>query len=313
MTAAPTARPAPAWASTAPPSSPASTWAAPSRTSRAAPPNWTFTDVTGNYNDDAGSVDITISKADPVCTITGYTGVYDGSAHGATGTCAGVDGTTVLAGLDLGSSYTDVPGGTAELDLHRRHRQLQRRRGLGRHRRSARPTRSARSPATPASTTAAPTARPAPAWASTAPPSSPASTWAATFTDVPGGTANWTFTDVTGNYNDDAGSVDITITGADQAPLVLTGMSGPATYGDTQTLGTTGGSGTGAVTYTSTTPTVCTVSGNVLTIVSGSGTCSVYATKAGDTNYNPATSTTVDITTQKADPVCSHQRVERHL
>ncbi len=36
------------------PSSPASTWAVSfTRTSRAAPPNWTFTDVTGNYNDDA--------------------------------------------------------------------------------------------------------------------------------------------------------------------------------------------------------------------------------------------------------------------
>jgi hypothetical protein len=74
--------------------------------------NWTFTDVTGNYNDKSGSVAIVISKADPSCTITGYTGVYDGDPHGASGSCLGVKGET-LAGLDLGSSFTNVPGGTA--------------------------------------------------------------------------------------------------------------------------------------------------------------------------------------------------------
>ena len=54
--------------------------------------NWTFTDVTGNYNNKSGSVDIVISKADADCTVNGYTGVYDGTAHGATGGCTGIDG-----------------------------------------------------------------------------------------------------------------------------------------------------------------------------------------------------------------------------
>ena len=93
----------------------------------------------------------------------------------------------------------------------------------------------------------------------------------------------------------------ITIGKCHQAALVLTGTSSPATYGSTQTLGTTGGSGTGAVTYTSTTPSVCTTSGNTLSIISGTGTCSVYATKAADSNYNAATSATVNITAQKAN------------
>ena len=35
-------------------------------------PTWTFTDVTGNYSDDAGTVAIVISEAAPVCTISGY-------------------------------------------------------------------------------------------------------------------------------------------------------------------------------------------------------------------------------------------------
>ncbi len=75
--------------------------------------NWAFTDVTGNYNDDSGSVDIIIGKAAPVCTINGYDGPYDGYAHGATGTCRGVEN-EVLPGLDLGASFTDAPGGTAD-------------------------------------------------------------------------------------------------------------------------------------------------------------------------------------------------------
>ena len=37
----------------------------------------------------------------------------------------------------------------------------------------------------------------------------------ASFTNVPGGTANWTFTDVTGNYNNKSGSVNIVINRVD--------------------------------------------------------------------------------------------------
>src|SRR4030095_5132115 len=53
-----------------------------------------------------------INKVDPTCTVNGFTGPYDGAAHGATGSCKGV-GDVVLTGLDLGSSFTNVPGGTA--------------------------------------------------------------------------------------------------------------------------------------------------------------------------------------------------------
>src|ERR671934_64315 len=74
--------------------------------------NWTFTDVTGNYNNKSGTAAIVISKVDPTCAVNGFTGPYDGAAHGATGSCKGV-GDVVLAGLDLGASFTNVPGGTA--------------------------------------------------------------------------------------------------------------------------------------------------------------------------------------------------------
>ena len=74
--------------------------------------NWTFTDETGNYEDTSGTAEIIITPAAPDCTVSGYTGVYDGDAHGATGACLNINGNP-LTGLDLGASFTDVPGGTA--------------------------------------------------------------------------------------------------------------------------------------------------------------------------------------------------------
>src|SRR6185503_1596822 len=68
-----------------------------------------------NHTSSSDSKNFTISKADAVCTINGYTGVYDAAAHGATGSCSGVDagGAALGTTLDLGASFTDVPGGTA--------------------------------------------------------------------------------------------------------------------------------------------------------------------------------------------------------
>ena len=48
---------------------------------------WAFTDVTGNYNDDAGTVDDAIAKVDPVCSVTGYSVPFDSFSHTATGSC----------------------------------------------------------------------------------------------------------------------------------------------------------------------------------------------------------------------------------
>ena len=53
-----------------------------------------------------------IDQADAVCTVTGYTGTYDGDPHGATGTCTGVDGEPV-AGLDLGATFANAGEHTA--------------------------------------------------------------------------------------------------------------------------------------------------------------------------------------------------------
>ena len=88
---------------------------------------------------------MTISKVDPTIVVTPYSAAYDGNAHGVTGTATGVKSES-LTGLNLG----------------------------------------------------------------------------ATFTNVPGGTANWTFTDVTGNYNNKNGSALVTIS---KAALTVTGIA----------------------------------------------------------------------------------------
>ena len=55
---------------------------------------------------------LTVSKASATVSVTGYTGTYDGDAHGATGSATGVKGEDLSGLLDLGDGVTDVPGGT---------------------------------------------------------------------------------------------------------------------------------------------------------------------------------------------------------
>ncbi len=74
---------------------------------------WIFNDVTGNYNNTSGAVNDSISQASASITVNGYSGVYDGAAHGATGSATGVNGENLNSLLNLGASFTRVPGGTA--------------------------------------------------------------------------------------------------------------------------------------------------------------------------------------------------------
>ena len=85
---------------------------------------------------------------------------------------------------------------------------------------------------------------------------------------------------------------------ANQATLTVLGMPATAAYGATFTVGSSGGSGTGAVTFAATGN--CTVSGATVTVTSGSGTCSVTATKAADANYGSATSAAATVTVSRA-------------
>ncbi len=86
-------------------------------------------------------------------------------------------------------------------------------------------------------------------------------------------------------------------TKADQAALTLIGTS-PLSYASSETLSTSGGSGTGSLTYALISGS-CTLSGAQLTSTGGTGTCAATATKAGDGNYNAATAS-LTITLQPA-------------
>lgn len=189
---------------------------------------WTFTDVTGNYNNTSGTVADNINKAAADCSsITGFSGNYNGSSHGATGTCTGVDagGAATGGSLSLGASYTNVPGGTA----------------------------------------------------------------------------NWTFAGGT-NYNDANGSVEISISKANQT-ISFAALPNKYIGNGGITVSATGGGSGNPVTFSTSTPAVCTSGGTNGAAISfvGLGTCTVTASQVGNINYNAA-SNVIRSFTVNADP-----------
>jgi hypothetical protein len=72
-----------------------------------------FTSSDVNYKNAAGDGTISIIKANAVVVATGATVTYDGKEHAATGTATGVAGEDLTDLLDLGTKFTNVPGGTA--------------------------------------------------------------------------------------------------------------------------------------------------------------------------------------------------------
>ena len=76
--------------------------------------------VTATYDGDAnhlgstsGAVPFIIGQADATVSVTGYTGIYDGAYHGATGSESGLGGENAGT-LTLGASFENAPGGTAQ-------------------------------------------------------------------------------------------------------------------------------------------------------------------------------------------------------
>jgi hypothetical protein len=75
--------------------------------------SWTFTGGT-NYNDiGATAITNTITKANATVSVDGFTGTYDGAAHGASGSAIGLNREDLRSGLSLGATFTNAPGGTA--------------------------------------------------------------------------------------------------------------------------------------------------------------------------------------------------------
>ena len=109
---------------------------------------------------------------------------------------------------------------------------------------------------------------------------------------------------VSANYEDATVKVKITLTARDnQAELRITGGT-TVVYGQTLQLGTSGGSGTGAVTYAVTNgtgeATIDAATGKLTPVKVG--TVKVTATKVGDASYNSITSAEVEITITRATP-----------
>lgn len=126
-----------------------------------------------------------------------------------------------------------------------------------------------------------------------------------TGTGVAGNTVTLPVTISSTNYEDTTVNIVITRTEKDdQAPLTITGNT-TLVYGQKLTLGTTGGSGTGAVTYRIAEAGgtgEATIDADGILIPVRVGTVTIIAAKAGDADYNEVTSKPFVITITKALP-----------
>jgi hypothetical protein len=170
--------------------------------------HWAFTGGT-NYTDQSGDVAIVINQAVAEVSVTGYTGTYDAQAHGASGSATGVGGVNLSGQLNLGATFTDVPGGTAHWTF------------------SGGTNYTDQSGDAPIVINQAVANVNVTGYAGTYDAAAHGATGSATgvggvnlsgqlnlgatFTDVPGGTAHWTFTGGT-NYTDQSGDVAVVIT-----------------------------------------------------------------------------------------------------
>jgi hypothetical protein len=89
----------------------------------------------------------------------------------------------------------------------------------------------------------------------------------------------------------------VTAQKADQT-ITFPSPASPATYQSTFTVSPTSDS---TLTVTVTPSGVCTMVGSTVTMTSGTGTCTLTASQAGDINYNPAPNVVRTVTAQKAD------------
>ena len=105
----------------------------------------------------------------------------------------------------------------------------------------------------------------------------------------------------TTRYNSATTSVTVTASLATPATLTVTGAPASAVYNTTFTIGYSGGSGTGVVTFATSTPTVCSIAGTLVTMTTGTGTCSITATQAADANYAAQTSAAVTVQATNAN------------
>jgi hypothetical protein len=246
--------------------------------------HWTFTGGT-NYEDASGSVEITIKKATPLVTVTGGTYTYDGHSHPATATAAGVGGSVagtftftyngassepVNAGTyPVVASFTSTNGnyanatGDGTITINKANAAIVVTGGTytyNGHEWGAHGT----------------------ATSVTGQDLSNLLNLGEKFTNVPGGTANWTFAGDL-NHNAAGGSVAIVINKAPQTITVTTPAPPSALYNTTFTVAAVGGGSGNPVTYGAAGS--CSVSAATFTMSSGYGQCTVTLNQSGNNNY----------------------------
>ena len=119
-------------------------------------------------------------------------------------------------------------------------------------------------------------------------------------TYVSDGGANWTdqgeytvkIEDINGgNYMVSTSTAKFTIDATAQAPLEIVNKPGLVHYGDTFTLSAVGGSGGAKVEWKSSDEAIAQIDANGFVTITGTGSATITATKAGGGNYDTATAT----------------------
>lgn len=264
---------------------------------------WTFTDSTGNYSNANGTVSDSISAISATIDVQGYSGAYDGSAHGATGTAKGVNDVDLSAGLSFGSTYTDVPGGIAHWTFHDPEGNYSDASGdvditIGKAAQSINVTTPA--PATAEFGSVFTVAATAPGGEVAISVSGGCSISSGTVTMTSGTTACVIAFDQAGNGNYSAAlTVTETVDATQKAQAIMFAALSDKTFNDAD-FSVTAIADSGLDVTFSSASTACTVSANGLVHIVSAGTCSIDADQAGDANYSAATTVTQGFSIGKA-------------
>ena len=175
----------------------------------------TFTPTdTSFYNTIQGTAIAIVNKAKAAINITGGTYTYDGQAHGATGTAIGINNEDLSSLLKLGDTFTDYPGGTAQWTFtgNNNYKSDQGSVSININKADA----AIKVAGGTYTYDSEPHGATGTATGVNHEDLNNLLTITGTFTNVPGGTANWSFAG-SNNYNSASGSADIVINKADAA------------------------------------------------------------------------------------------------
>jgi hypothetical protein len=256
---------------------------------------------TANYLGSSDSKTFNINKANATINVVGYTGVYDGNAHGASGTATGVGGVDLSASLNFGSTFTNVPGGTAHWTFTGGTNYNDASGDVAIVINKANPTCSV----TPYSVTYDGNAHTASGSCSgvNGEGLSGLDLSGTTHTNAGIYTDTWTFTDSTGNYNNASSTVTDEIKKADPV-VVATGKT--CTYNGSPCTGSGSATGVNGENLTPVTLAYRDALNNLLPSAPlNAGTYQLAARFAGNANYNQKQSSPAMITINKATPTVS--------